>query len=87
MVMKNIRMDRIERKNYPIIHKESTKGEHQFFLGDPEIVVKINPFKNLLELVKEYYEISRRNSLDELDAFLDNKFSDYKGRYPKIIDA
>ena len=87
MVMKNIRMDRIERKNYPIIHKEPTKGEHQFFLGDPEIVVKINPFKNLLELVKEYYEISRRNSLDELDAFLDNKFSDYKGRYPKIIDA
>ena len=74
MIMKNIRMDRIEGKHYPIIHKEPTKGEHKIFLGDPEVIVKINPFKNLMELVKEYYDISMRNDPNELDAFLDNKF-------------
>lgn len=47
----------------------------------------ISPFKNLLELVEEYYDISMRNDPNELDAFLDNRSSDYKDTYPKIIDA
>lgn len=87
MVMKNVRMNRIEYEYRSIIHEGMSEEESPFLLGDSEIVVKINPFKNLLELVKEYYDISIRNSLDELDAFLDNKFSDYKDKYPKIIDA
>lgn len=87
MDMKNVRMNRIEYEYRFIIHEGMSEEESPFLLGDSEIVVKINPFKNLLELVKEYYDISIRNSLDELDAFLDNKFSNYKDKYPKIIDA
>ena len=54
-------------------------------IGEP--IVKLNPFRNLLEMITFYYGVAERNDPDELDAFLDNEFSKSKDKYPKLVNA
>ena len=66
--------------------------EHYNFVENGEFVcigtdVKINPFKNLLEMIAFYHGIAERNDPDELDAFLDNEYSKSRDQYSKIVNA
>ena len=55
--------------------------------ADETLVVKVNPFRNLLEMITFYHGVAERNNPDELDAFLDNEFSKNKDKYPKLVNV
>ena len=73
-----VSMERIEMKIVP--WPPSNQGEET-------LVVKVNPFQNLLEMITFYHGVAERNDPDELDAFLDNEFSKNKDKYPKLVNA
>ena len=73
-----VSMERIEMKIVPWPPPDQ---------GEETLVVKVNPFQNLLEMITFYHGIAERNNLDELDAFLDNEFSKNKDKYPKLVNA
>ena len=55
--------------------------------ADETLVVKVNPFRNLLEMITFYHGVAERNNPDELDAFLDNEFSKNRDKYPKLVNV
>ena len=55
--------------------------------ADETLVVKVNPFRNLLEMITFYHGVAERKNPDELDAFLDNEFSKNKDKYPKLVNV
>lgn len=73
-----VSMERIEMKIVPWPPPDQ---------GEETLVVKVNPFQNLLEMITFYHGIAERNNPDELDAFLDNEFSKNKDKYPKLVNA
>ena len=80
-------MDRIEIKPVQLLNPSIEDGSLRCSVEYGDIVVKVNPFQNLLEMITFYYGVAERNDPDELDAFLDNAYSSKKDQYPKIVDA
>ena len=85
--MNKMGMDRIEMKQLRLFNPRIEDGSLRVSVEDGDTVVKVNPFQNLLEMIRFYYGVAERNDPDELDAFLDNAYSSNKDKYPKLIDA
>ena len=85
--MNRMGMDRIEMKPVRLFNPRIEDGRLRCSAEDGDTVVKVNPFRNLLEMITFYYGVAERNDPDELDAFLDNVYSPKKDKYPKLIDA
>ena len=85
--MNRMGMDRIEMKPVRLFNPRIEDGRLRCSAEDGDTVVKVNPFRNLLEMITFYYGVAERNDPDELDAFLDNAYSPNKDKYPKLIDA